>query len=109
ARLGGDEFVIVVNGVKEIGDVAVAARRVLAALNAEAVIETRSLSIGCRLGISIFPDHNTDAVDLLKNADPAMYSAKENGRNNFQCCTPEMNAQVVERLNLESDLRGALQ
>jgi len=109
ARLGGDEFVIVVNGVKEIGDVAVAARRVLDALTAEAVIETRSLSIGCSLGISIFPDHGTDAVALLKNADAAMYSAKENGRNNFQFFTPEMNAQVVERLNLESDLRGALQ
>lgn len=109
ARLGGDEFVIVVNGVKEIGDVAVAARRVLDALIAEARIEGRSLSIGCSLGISIFPDHGNDAVALLKNADAAMYSAKENGRNNFQFFTPEMNAQVVERLNLESDLRGALQ
>lgn len=109
ARLGGDEFVIVVNGVKEIGDVAVAARRVLDAMTAEARIEGRSLSIGCSLGISIFPDHGTDAVALLKNADAAMYSAKENGRNNFQFFTPEMNAQVVERLNLESDLRAALQ
>lgn len=109
ARLGGDEFVIVVNGVKEIGDVAVAARRVLDALTAEAVIEGRTLSIGCSLGISIFPDHGADTVALVKNADAAMYSAKENGRNNFQFFTPEMNAQVVERLNLESDLRGALQ
>jgi diguanylate cyclase (GGDEF)-like protein/PAS domain S-box-containing protein len=109
ARLGGDEFVILLNGVKDMGDVAVAAKRVLDLLTAEAVIEGRSLSLGCSLGISIFPDHGNDADTLIKHADAAMYCAKEKGRSNFQFFTPEMNAQVLERLNLESDLRGALQ
>jgi diguanylate cyclase (GGDEF)-like protein/PAS domain S-box-containing protein len=109
ARLGGDEFVVLLNAVKEAGDVAIAAKRALDALTAEVVIQGRSLTIGCSLGISLFPEHGRDATALIKNADAAMYCAKEKGRNNFQFFTPELNAQVMERLNLESDLRGALQ
>jgi diguanylate cyclase (GGDEF)-like protein/PAS domain S-box-containing protein len=109
SRLGGDEFVFAFNAFKEIGDVAVVANRVLDAVTTEVVIEGRPLSIGCSIGISIFPDHGSDTTALVKNADAAMYWAKEKGRNNFQFFTPEMNSQALERLNLESDLRGALQ
>jgi len=108
ARLGGDEFVIVMNTVKDIGDVAVAARRVLEMLGAPYFIEGRSLSVSGSIGISIFPDHGNDTTTLIKNADAAMYSAKENGRREFQFFTPGMNAQIVERLTLESSLRVAL-
>jgi hypothetical protein len=65
--------------------------------------------MSCSLGISIFPEHGTDGETLIKNADAAMYSAKDDGRNNFRFFTEDMNAQVVERLTLESSLRSALE
>ena len=82
--------------------------RFMDAMTAEFVVQGHSLSITCSLGISIFPEHGTDAETLIKNADAAMYSAKGNGRNNFRFFTEDMNAQAVERLTLENSLRLAL-
>jgi diguanylate cyclase (GGDEF)-like protein len=108
ARVGGDEFLIVLTEVKDIIDAAVAAERLLDAIIGEYTIQDHTLNITCSLGISIFPEHGADAETLIKNADAAMYSAKENGRNNLRFFTEEMNAQVVERLTLENSLRVAL-
>src|SRR5208337_4058532 len=87
---------------------AVAAERFMDAMTAGFVIQGHSLSISCSLGISIFPEHGADSETLIKNADAAMYCAKDNGRNNFQFFTEDMNAQAVERLTLENSLRLAL-
>jgi diguanylate cyclase (GGDEF)-like protein len=108
ARVCGDEFLIVLTGLKDVMDVAVAAERLMDAMTAEFVVQGRSLSIGCSVGISIFPEHGTEADDLIKNADAAMYCAKGAGRNNFRFYTENMNAQAVERLTLENSLRLAL-
>ena len=108
ARLGGDEFLIMLTHVKDVPDAAVAAERLMDAMTAEFVVQGHSLSVSCSVGISIFPEHGADGETLIKNADAAMYSAKENGRNNFRFFTEDMNAQVVERLTLESSLRLAL-
>jgi len=108
ARLGGDEFLVVVNDVKDVADAAVAAQRLMDGLTAEMVIQGHSLSVSCSLGISIYPEHGTDGETLIKHADAAMYTAKDNGRDNFQFFTSDMNAQAVERLNLENTLRTAL-
>jgi diguanylate cyclase (GGDEF)-like protein/PAS domain S-box-containing protein len=108
ARVGGDEFLIVLTGLKDVMDVAVAAERLMDAMTAEFAVQGRSLSIGCSVGISIFPEHGTAADDLIKNADAAMYCAKGAGRNNFRFYTENMNAQAVERLTLENGLRLAL-
>ena len=108
ARVGGDEFLIVLTGVKDVADAAVATERIVNLMTAEFVVQGHSLSIGCSVGISIFPEHGADGESLIKNADAAMYSAKENGRNRFQFFTEDMNAQVVERLTLENSLRLAL-
>ena len=75
----------------------------------EFTIEGRPVSISCSLGISMFPQHGQDSETLTKNADAAMYSAKENGRNTFRFFTKEMNAQAMERLTLENDLRLAME
>jgi diguanylate cyclase (GGDEF)-like protein/PAS domain S-box-containing protein len=109
ARLGGDEFLIMVTGIKDATDAAVAGERLMDAMTAEIVIQGHSLSINCSLGISVFPEHGADGETLIKNADVAMYSAKDNGRNNFRFFTEEMNARVVERLTLENSLRSALE
>jgi EAL domain-containing protein (putative c-di-GMP-specific phosphodiesterase class I) len=94
--------------VKDLTDAAVAAERFINAMTAAFVVQGHSLNIGCSIGISIFPEHGADGETLIKNADAAMYSAKDIGRNNFQFFTADMNAQAVERLTLESSLRLAL-
>ncbi len=108
-RLGGDEFLIVLTGVKEAADAAVAAERLMDAMTAEFVVQGHLLNISCSLGVSVFPDHGAESETLIKNADAAMYSAKDYGRKNFQFFTETMNAQVMERLKLESSLRLALE
>jgi diguanylate cyclase (GGDEF)-like protein len=108
ARLGGDEFVVVLSGVKDSTDAAFAANRVKEDMAAEFTISGTRLSATCSIGISIFPDDGGDSEVLIKHADTAMFSAKENGRNQWQFFTPEMNRRAVERLSTESDLRIAL-
>jgi diguanylate cyclase (GGDEF)-like protein/PAS domain S-box-containing protein len=109
ARIGGDEFLIMVTEIKDATDAAVAAERLMDAMTAEFMVQGRPFRVNCSLGISIFPEHGADTETLIKNADAAMYSAKENGRNNFRFFTEEMNARVVERLTLENGLRLALE
>jgi diguanylate cyclase (GGDEF)-like protein/PAS domain S-box-containing protein len=108
ARLGGDEFLIVLSRIRDVADAAVAAERLMAVMTKEFIVQGNPLNISCSLGISIFPDHGESGECLIKNADAAMYSAKEKARNNFRFFTEKMNAQVGERLTLENSLRLAL-
>jgi diguanylate cyclase (GGDEF)-like protein/PAS domain S-box-containing protein len=108
ARLGGDEFLIMLTHIKDTADAAVAAGRLMDAMTAEFVVDGHPLNVSCSIGISLFPGQGSDCETLMKNADAAMYSAKGNGRNNFQFFTKEMNAQVIERLTLEGSLRLAI-
>src|ERR1039458_7802693 len=108
ARVGGDEFLVVLTAVKDGADAAVAAERLMDAMTVELVIQGRSLSISCSIGISISPEHGRDGEALIKNADAAMYCAKESGYNSFHFFTADMNAEAMERLTLEHSLRLAL-
>jgi diguanylate cyclase (GGDEF)-like protein/PAS domain S-box-containing protein len=108
-RLGGDEFLVVLTDVRDISDVAVAVEHLMDVMTPEFSVQGHTFKASCSLGISIFPEHGTDEETLIKNADAAMYSAKDNGRDNFRFFTEDMNAQVVERLTLESGLRKALE
>src|ERR1039458_1534145 len=108
ARLGGDEFLIVLTALKDVGDAAIAAERIMNAMTAGFVVQGNSLNVSCSIGISIFPEHGADSETLIKNADAAMYKAKESGRNNFRFFTEDMNSQVRERLTLGNSLRLAL-
>ncbi|WP_341677237.1 EAL domain-containing protein [Niveibacterium sp. SC-1] len=108
ARLGGDEFVLLAREVKSTEQVTRLARRVLNAFAAPMEIEDHSFRIGFSIGISLCPDHGTDARTLLKNADLAMYATKEQGRGSYRFYTPELNQRAMERLNIESGLRRAL-
>ncbi len=109
ARVGGDEFVVVLTGVEHASDVAVAAQRVVDAMTAGFSVRGHSLSITCSVGISMYPEHGKDGETLIKNADAAMYSAKQNGPNSFQFFTEDLSAEMVERLTLENGLRLALE
>lgn len=109
ARLGGDEFVVVLTGMSATIDVVPVAQKILQSIGEAYNIEGNVLQSTPSIGISIFPDDGSDSTTLMKNADTAMYHAKDQGRNNIQFFTPGMNAVVSERLILERDLRAALQ
>jgi diguanylate cyclase (GGDEF)-like protein/PAS domain S-box-containing protein len=109
ARLDGDEFVVVLTAVKDIADAAVAADRLMKAMSTEFTVQGHLLTVSCSLGISVFPDHGSDGEALIKNADAAMYCAKDHGRNNLQFFTQDMNDRAMERLTLENGLRLALE
>ncbi|MGA9671647.1 MAG: EAL domain-containing protein [Terracidiphilus sp.] len=109
ARVGGDEFLIVLTSVVNADEVQAIAMRIVNSLTGEFRIQDRSLSVSCSLGITIFPEHGSDSETLIKNADAAMYCAKEKGSNTICFFTDEMNARVMERLTLEHSLRLALE
>ena len=109
ARVGGDEFLILLPGIDTIAEAESTAARLVSSLTGEFQIQGRQLSVSCSVGISIFPEHGRDEETLIRNADAAMYSAKEKGCNTFCLFTEEMNTRVMERLIIETSLRGAVE
>ncbi|MEO6717543.1 MAG: EAL domain-containing protein, partial [Novosphingobium sp.] len=107
ARLGGDEFVIALSGIATSKDAEVVAAKVLEALTTPFPIETHTLHIGVSIGISLYPGDGEDSGALLRAADTAMYSAKENGRGTYRFFTPELNASAQRWHKLSNDIRGA--
>ncbi|MFM2407355.1 MAG: hypothetical protein RL358_97 [Pseudomonadota bacterium] len=89
ARVGGDEFVVILSAIDSVADACTVADKILLALAQPFVIGTHSLQIGSSLGIAIYPEHGEDEATLVKNADFAMYRAKQNGRNNVQLFQPD--------------------
>jgi diguanylate cyclase (GGDEF)-like protein/PAS domain S-box-containing protein len=109
SRQGGDEFVILLSEITHPQHAATIADKILRSLNVPCSIEGHDLHIDGSIGISIYPADGDDAETLIKNADTAMYHAKENGRNNFQFFTAEMNLKSVQRQSTESNLRRAIE
>jgi diguanylate cyclase (GGDEF)-like protein/PAS domain S-box-containing protein len=107
-RIGGDEFVVVLPEIKRSSDVAHVAQKVIEQLSQPVIIEERELVVTCSIGIAVYPDDGRDAESLIRNADAAMYHAKELGRANYQFFTEQMNQAASRRLQLEGDLRRAL-
>ncbi|MEK6663055.1 MAG: EAL domain-containing protein [Pseudomonadota bacterium] len=109
ARVGGDEFVIVITELQYETQAENVARKVLEVLAEPEVVDGTELFLNGSIGISLYPRDGRDCHTLLKNADAAMYRAKEAGRNQFQFFTQAMNANAVHRLTLENELRHALE
>jgi len=109
SRQGGDEFVILLAEITNREDVAISARKILQSLSLPHLIEGHDLDIDGSIGISVYPQDGEDAETLIKNADTAMYHAKEKGRNNFQVFRAEMNLKVVQRQSIEGRLRRAME
>jgi diguanylate cyclase (GGDEF)-like protein/PAS domain S-box-containing protein len=109
ARFGGDEFVLIVENLSKPTDAAVIADRVLGCFAEPFVIGDRELHVTASVGVSVFPEDGTDGETLLKNADTAMYRAKDKGRGAYQFYTSQMNEQGSERLMLEAGLRRAVE
>ena len=109
SRQGGDEFVLLLPYIEHAEDAALSAQKMLAAIALPHHIDEHDLHIGVSIGISIYPDDGQDAETLIKNADTAMYHAKESGRNTYQFFEPNMNARAIERQSIEASLRRALE
>jgi diguanylate cyclase (GGDEF)-like protein/PAS domain S-box-containing protein len=109
SRQGGDEFVVLLQDVHKSEDAIVAANRILEAVAQPHFIEHRELHITASIGVSLYPGDGQDAETLIKNADTAMYQAKEGGRQGYKFFRPEMNVRAVERQSIEEDLRSALE
>lgn len=109
SRQGGDEFVILVTEEKQEDAAGSIAENIFEALNAPHLIEGRELYVTTSIGISVYPADGQTPEALIMNADTAMYHAKEQGRNNYQFFSPDMNSRALERQLMESGLRRALE
>jgi diguanylate cyclase (GGDEF)-like protein/PAS domain S-box-containing protein len=108
ARQGGDEFLVVLEEVAKEQDVSEVAQKMLQSLSEPLMIAGHELFITCSIGVSLFPRDGEDPSMLVKNADTAMYRAKERGRNQIQFFTEEMNFSSSERFELTNQLRRAV-
>lgn len=109
SRNGGDEFVILLAEIERAEDAAISAEKIIAALTEPHQIAGHDLLVSTSIGVSVYPCDGQDAETLIKNADLAMYHAKDSGRNNVQFFTGDMNLRSVERQTVESELRHALE
>jgi diguanylate cyclase (GGDEF)-like protein len=111
-RIGGDEFVVVITdlhiGHNPVSLVSTIAEKILTSLNQTLVIAGHPMTFTASLGIALFPNDADNTQDLLKNADAAMYHAKNEGRANFRFYSRELNAAALENITLEQELRGAI-
>jgi diguanylate cyclase (GGDEF)-like protein/PAS domain S-box-containing protein len=108
ARLSGDEFAVVLSNLSKSDDAGLVAQKIVTALAAPFDLDGHQTYISASVGIALYPDDGNEPESLLKNADTAMYRAKEQGRNCYQFYVPQMNDRLMERMQLEGRLRGAL-
>lgn len=109
ARMGGDEFTIILTNIESTDNATIVAEKVLDSLSGPFFLAGRELFISASIGISLYPSDGTDVETLVKNADTAMYRAKEQGRNMYQLYTESLNTAALEWMTLENSLRKALE
>jgi len=109
ARLGGDEFTIIMPNLGDVRNAPMVAQRIIDSLEQPFLLRTHEAFVSGSIGIATFPDDAGDAATLLRNADAAMYRAKEQGKANYQFFTAELNAQVSERMIIKNGLSKAME
>ena len=108
ARLGGDEFTVLLTDIRDTESAAMVARRLIQAIPATYNCDGHDVSVTTSIGISLYPQDGQNATALLKNADSAMYQAKDSGRNNYQFYEESLNRVAIQRFSIENDMRKAL-
>ncbi|MEQ8236811.1 MAG: EAL domain-containing protein, partial [Syntrophomonadaceae bacterium] len=109
ARLGGDEFIIMIENLSDLEGVGVFAGKILHAFEEPFVLQNQICHVTTSIGIAVYPADGEDADTLIKNADIAMYQAKEKGKNQFAFCTSNMKEYVVENMRLSNHLYRAIE
>ncbi|HEY3598541.1 MAG TPA: diguanylate cyclase, partial [Paraburkholderia sp.] len=108
ARVGGDEFVIAVSGYESAAHLTTFARQVIETIAMPFAVADNEYYLGASIGISVYPEDGRDATTLIRNADSAMYQAKQRGRNGFEFFTKELSLRLQRRFTIEQSLRRAL-
>jgi diguanylate cyclase (GGDEF)-like protein/PAS domain S-box-containing protein len=108
SRLGGDEFLLLFPDIVQISDISVIAEKIVDKFSDAFTVNDKDLYISASVGISIFPDNSGNIETLIKNADTAMYYAKQQGRNNYQFYSPKIDAYTTKKLEIEANLRKAI-
>jgi len=108
ARLGADEFLILLVNQHGANDATLVAKKIIDVIDKPFVVGARELNITASVGLTVFPDDSRNVGDLLRNAEAAMHTAKQQGRNTYHFFTPEMNRRSLERLEIETQLRHAI-
>ena len=109
ARLGGDEFTIIMSNFHGDFSPSILAQKILDILQLPIIMNEDQSHISCSIGISIYPDDGTEASELIKHADIAMYRSKLSGRNNYHFYTPEMTEKIYKRVTMQTEIRRALE
>ncbi|XQW85323.1 EAL domain-containing protein [Thalassotalea piscium] len=109
ARIGGDEFVILLESFNNNSQLSKIAHKVIIEINKPIQLKGQVVSVGASIGISLYPEDSTNSDELLKNADVAMYHAKQIGRNTFQFFTPRMNVEANQRFAIETSIKNAFE
>jgi diguanylate cyclase (GGDEF)-like protein len=108
ARLGGDEFVVILPDIEDMDSMPPFLERILENISQPYIVDQHEVNITCSLGFSVYPENGQDTETLLKNADNAMYQAKEGGKNTFRFYTGDMETHIRKRFEIENDMRKAL-
>lgn len=108
SRQGGDEFTIILNEIKATEDIVPLVKRIQSILEKPVVVNGQELHVSMSIGIAVYPQDGETTEELMKHADIAMYHAKENGKNNYQFFSGEMQTTMSRKIQLENDLREAL-
>ncbi len=109
ARLGGDEFALIISNLDDVNDAYIVARKIIERMTTPFKLDGRELTVTASIGIAFFPDHGTNADNLLKRADIALYHAKSIGRNNFQIFSEEQEGTGLARLEMEAQIRSSIE
>ncbi len=108
ARLGGDDFVVMLMDIIDAEQATTAAELLLTALHEPFVLDNKEIYVGASIGIALYPTNGDEFDLLIKNAESAMYYAKDQGRNNYQFFSQEIQAATADRFAIENELRGAI-
>ena len=108
ARLGGDEFIIIIEQVQDIADLDILLKKIMKVTSQTVSVNDHDLSTSASIGISVFPDDGSNAEQLMRNADAAMYHVKENGRHKYHFYTRDLTATAYDQIILETDMKRAI-
>ncbi|MDQ8736046.1 EAL domain-containing protein [Paenibacillus sp. LHD-38] len=108
ARMGGDEFTLLCRNYESLETIELLAKEIIKTIQAPYRLMDNDFYVSASIGISLFPSHGHDAIKLLKNADTAMYEVKKKGKNDYQFYSNELDQKLLEKIELEGDLRKAI-